>query len=540
MILEYLDKHAAEVLDYVVDMARWLAPGETIISASATTRPAQLVAQRVTFTPSQVVVRLSGGGPNTRHTVEVKATTTAGQVKVVTFGIRSHGTGLVQRPIVSVSAGIVTYPDNDPITMTVADIRVVASIGEAETQTVMVSVQDITVQANVGETGTDPGDGGGTDPEPGVFKPLSTSGAKIVDSDGATVQLRSVNWFGAESTNYVPHGIWQRSYLDILDQIAGWGFNCLRIPFSGDTFRGGMVVNGIDTSKEDNHIFIASGDPTQPSTVVFKSAMECMSIIVSAAAERGLYVVFDHHRRTAGSGADGSPTDNANGYTFSDFANDWDRVVRAFASAPNVIGADIHNEPHDLTWDSWAGIVELLVDSTLHPVAPHWLIFVEGVGTYNGNSYWWGGALQGVADRPVQLTIPNKLVYSPHEYGQSVGSQPWLATDSQAVTNYPDNLPAVFRNAWGYIAEQGIAPIWIGEFGGKFGLNGDGTTAPNGTQETQWCEQVVAYIQAHGLSFAYWSFNPNSGDTGGLVKDDWITPQQHKLDIIAPLLGGAG
>ncbi len=38
------------------------------------------------------------------------------------------------------------------------------------------------------------------------------------------------------------------------------------------------------------------------------------------------------------------------------------------------------------------------------------------------------------------------------------------------------------------------------------------------------------------MSFAYWSWNPNSGDTGGLVADDWSSPEQDKLDALAPLL----
>ena len=36
----------------------------------------------------------------------------------------------------------------------------------------------------------------------------------------------------------------------------------------------------------------------------------------------------------------------------------------------------------------------------------------------------------------------------------------------------------------------------------------------------------------------YWCLNPNSGDTGGLLLDDWITPHQEKLDLLEPLLTG--
>ena len=95
-------------------------------------------------------------------------------------------------------------------------------------------------------------------------------------------------------------------------------------------------------------------------------------------------------------------------------------------------------------------------------VNPDWLIFVEGIGTYNGQSYWWGGNLMGVKDRPVALNVPNKSVYSAHDYPNSVYPQPWFQ-----AANYPANLPALFTQMWGYIYQQNIAPVSVGEFGTK-------------------------------------------------------------------------
>jgi endoglucanase len=37
-------------------------------------------------------------------------------------------------------------------------------------------------------------------------------------------------------------------------------------------------------------------------------------------------------------------------------------------------------------------------------------------------------------------------------------------------------------------------------------------------------------------SFFFWSLNPNSGDTGGLLLEDWITPDYVKLNALAPIL----
>jgi len=68
--------------------------------------------------------------------------------------------------------------------------------------------------------------------------------------------------------------------------------------------------------------------------------------------------------------------------------------------------------------------------------------------------------------------------------------------------------------------------VLVGEFG----------TRLETTSDQQWLDTLVSYLGTTGMSFAYWSFNPNSGDTGGLVMDDWTTPQAAKLAALAPLL----
>jgi endoglucanase len=38
------------------------------------------------------------------------------------------------------------------------------------------------------------------------------------------------------------------------------------------------------------------------------------------------------------------------------------------------------------------------------------------------------------------------------------------------------------------------------------------------------------------MSFTYWSWNPNSGDTGGIALDDWYSINQTKQALISPYL----
>ena len=90
-------------------------------------------------------------------------------------------------------------------------------------------------------------------------------------------------------------------------------------------------------------------------------------------------------------------------------------------------------------------------------------------------------------------------------------AQPWFGAKT-----YPRNLAAVWRASWGYLQEAGTTPVILGEFGTKLET----------TSDQQWLATLVEYVRTNKMSFAYWSFNPNSGDTGGLVQDDWVTPQQ--------------
>ena len=52
-----------------------------------------------------------------------------------------------------------------------------------------------------------------------VQGPLHTNGGQIVDQANHEVVLQGVNWFGLETANHAPHGLWTRDYRDMLAQI---------------------------------------------------------------------------------------------------------------------------------------------------------------------------------------------------------------------------------------------------------------------------------------------------------------------------------
>ena len=53
---------------------------------------------------------------------------------------------------------------------------------------------------------------------------------------------------------------------------------------------------------------------------------------------------------------------------------------------------------------------------------------------------------------------------------------------------------------------------------------------------------LVSYLRDNNLSYYYWTLNPNSGDTGGLLLDDWQSIDTEKQDLLSdyqfPSIGG--
>ncbi|MDX8348940.1 cellulase family glycosylhydrolase [Cognatiyoonia sp. IB215446] len=367
--------------------------------------------------------------------------------------------------------------------------------------------------AGGGNTGGDTGGGntgGGNTPGGGdvLNGPLSTVGTDIVDADGLKVDLKGVNWFGFETDISMLHGLWARNMEEMLDDIEAFGFNMIRLPFAGELALTDATPTGINTGENP--------------ALAGMSSLDVMAEFLDAAAERGIGVLLDMHRQTPGNGPEGG----GRLVDVDAFMAQWAAMAEKFGDHPAVIGFDLLNEPHGYSWDEWAPIAEQ-VGNMLLESNPDELIIVEGVETYQGESHWWGGNLKGVADRPIELNADNKLVYSPHEYATSVFEQPYF---TEAGYDAETTLPQIFSENWGFIEEQGIAPVLLGEFGSKF----------ENQTDKDWGPVLAEYLLENDIDWAMWSWNPNSGDTGGVVKDDWETPREEAFTYLLDMLLGEG
>jgi endoglucanase len=376
---------------------------------------------------------------------------------------------------------------------------------------------------------------------------LHTSGSKIVDSTGATVRLTGLNWFGMETDNHTFHGLWagrSATWTMQIDHMAQLGFNTIRVPYTGDSLRAGAQATSINSDSNPD--------------LVGLSPMQILDKVVAYAGSRGMRIILDRHRPSAAG-------QTALWYTpavseASEIA-DWQMLAQHYANNPIVVGADLFNEPHadgtdpQATGSCWGcgdtardwRLAAERIGNAILATNSNWLIFVEGVScpTTGGNPNiwdstpddpmecdWWGGNLAKAGQFPVRLSVANRLVYSAHDYGISVfDRQSWFKDPT-----FPANLPAVWDHFWGYLVRQNIAPVFIGEFG---------STLAN-PLDSQWMTALMSYMGSgiNGMSFAYWSWNPDSGDTGGIVSDDWLTVNQAKMAIVGPSLippvGGGG
>ncbi|NUR30102.1 MAG: cellulase family glycosylhydrolase [Catenulispora sp.] len=351
-----------------------------------------------------------------------------------------------------------------------------------------------------------------------------TSGRQILDANNTPVRIAGINWFGFETGNFVVHGLWSRDYKNMMDQMKSLGYNTIRLPYSDDIFKG--------TSPNSINFYQMNSD------LQGLNSLQVMDKIVNYAGSIGLRVILDRHRPDQGS-------QSALWYTSSVSEATWITNMKALATRYQgntaVVGIDLHNEPHDpACWGcgdtsiDWRLAAERGGNAVLG-VNPNLLIFVEGVQTFNGSSDWWGGNLQGAATYPVRLSVANKLVYSAHDYATSVADQPWFHDAS-----FPANMPAIWSKNWGYLFEQNIAPVWVGEFG----------TTLSATTDQQWLKALVQYLRptstygADSYQWTFWSWNPDSGDTGGILKDDWQTVDTVKdgylASIKAPGFSGGG
>lgn len=377
-------------------------------------------------------------------------------------------------------------------------------------------------------------------PKPTTDDWLSVKGNKIVDKNGKEVWLTGCNWFGYNTGTNTFDGLWACDLNTSIASIADHGFNLLRVPISSE-----LIKNW-----SNGNYPTANFNQATNSYLVGMNSLEIFDYVVGQCRANGLKIMIDIHCAKTDAMGHNKPLWTDGDISEKDYLDTLAWMAKRYKNDDTIIAFDLENEPHGkpnesprAKWDNskdsdnWKYIAEKAANSVLKQ-NPNVLVMVEGIEIYpidtkkNGNfsstnsaDYyfnWWGGNLRGVKDNPIDLgKHQNKLVYSPHDYGPAVYQQPWFKSGYNYNSLYKD----CWHDNWFYIQEEGIAPLLIGEWGGFM-------TEPNLT----WMTHLRKFIKTNKINHTFWCFNANSGDTGGLVKDDFVTWDTEKYNFVKEVL----
>jgi endoglucanase len=351
-------------------------------------------------------------------------------------------------------------------------------------------------------------------PDAGIAFPLHTSGASIVDAAGKPVKLDLVNWYGAESPDFVVGGLKYQPVTTIISEIVAMGFNGVRLPWSNELWQSNPVVPAK----------VLTANPQFQG----EHARTIFEQVVRDLANAGLMVVLDDHNSNAEwccSSTDGNTLWYNSAYPQSAWLSDWKSVVTQFRGIPQVIGADLRNEPRGAaTWGGsnpsvdWHAAAELGGDA-VQSVDPKLLIFVEGTN--------YATDLSDAASLPVRLNVADHVVYSAHDYGFDT-----------TVTSYDDWVSKIGSN-WGYLV--GKVPLWVGEFG-TCNTSDDCVSSDATADLGKWFAIFTRYLRYHNLNWSYWAVNGTKSDgaagqgisygeteTYGILNTKWDAPSRASL-----------
>ena len=366
---------------------------------------------------------------------------------------------------------------------------------------------------------------------------LTTDGSKIVDKNGTEVWLTGVNWFGYNTGTNIFDGCWSCNMESSLKAIADRGFNLLRIPISAELLLNWK--NGIYPDANFNQA--ANAD------LVGLNSLQIFDRALEICEASGIKVMIDIHSAETDASGHNAPLWYTDKISADQYLEALDWVSARYKDNDTIVAYDLKNEPHGAgneqnraIWNdskdanNWKYIAELAGNKILDN-NPHALIVIEGNQIFptdpksnnftsmnEGDYYnsWWGGNLMGVKYYPVDLGSKERnkqIVYSPHDYGPAVYQQPWF----HGGFDYESLKKEYWNDYWLYIKTTDTAPILIGEWGGF--MSGDNLT---------WMKYLRQLIGEYRLNYTFWCFNANSGDTGGLVLDDFTTWDEEKYAFV--------
>lgn len=346
-----------------------------------------------------------------------------------------------------------------------------------------------------------------------------------------------------------------RSLRTHVQELATLGFNVLRMPLTVELVHDWM-----------------NGDE---SPAVFTE-------LVDASQELGVKIILVMQGVERGDESHSHPVWFTEQFTVDHFVDAWQWLAEQYKDNDTIIAFDLHGQPHGwqgqppddspiqpdpeiyACWGdpegadpecpdqlNWPNVARTTADQ-VHSIHPDILIMVAGVefhesaGTPSSTPeyglFWRGGNLSGVNEYPITISRPEKLLYTTRLTGPALHpDRGWFKnSDGDYDFSYAGLYNRKWKYAFGFISEQLIAPVFIGEWGSITAVDDlDGQFSGQEAlinQSLAWLEAVTSWIATSNASHAWWAYKPGSVVAGGLVNDNWSGWDEAKLEILLPTL----
>ncbi|KYR00708.1 hypothetical protein DLAC_02748 [Tieghemostelium lacteum] len=334
------------------------------------------------------------------------------------------------------------------------------------------------------------------------------------------LKIKGINWFGCETETFVVHGLWKRDFREYINFLAENNFNLVRIPFSLEMVLKDPFPTSITISSSMNTEFFG------------QRALSVLDIIIEACSEKGIFILLDLHSFGPNNRLNDGLWYNSK-YSEQDTLKVWNILILRYGNTWNVLGVDLKNEPFAATWSTgnlatdWDQAINRIGTYIQNNGGSRWLILAQGVSSQKNSEMacCWGESFESEGRNgtsAISLPMDDKFVYSPHCYGPSVMDHSHFRND-----NFPHNLPPHWDMNFGDLPVNTRRAMVVSEWGGKY----------DDILDKQWMDSFVSYLISKGCTDnIFWALNPNSGDTGGILRDDWTSPNNEKLELLTRLV----
>lgn len=405
---------------------------------------------------------------------------------------------------------------------------------------------------------------------------MTTQGDRILNSSGKEIQLKGVSWFGFNNHATMVDGLKTSSTLasdfaTVVYRLQLLGFNAIRLPFSFKDIYD-LPPQNLTKNCQIPSITAIQASVTNPSVSVQgktippmvyapnrvpgkcndyfpnNSTLDRFLWTVSFFAKNGFYVLIDNHARE-----DQTFLENRELWVQL-----WTDLVTKISQDPlskSMLMIDILNEPDqfNVRWEAangLPGLKDLYVSimEAVYPINNEALFFIEGTGQGDIGANWGDGfATDPHLIAEYNLSNPrsffdtlftkpylNQVVISPHVYPPSV---------THANSDYSGSgLYTRLSESFGYLTQSGYCndscktfPVAIGEFGSRFIESDDLVSMQDIAKYLNNSQDALDGKHRSIPNWFYWSWNPNSSDTGGLVADNWQDVEWKKIDYLATI-----